>query len=410
MPSATPDPFPPRIVLGVAGGIAAYKSVELLRRLRDAGYHVAPVLTPDATRFVGAVTFSALASEPARTSLFGDTATPIPHTHLGQSADLVVVAPATAHLIARYATGLADDLLTATLLATRAPVLLCPAMHTEMWEQPSVQENLATLRRRGVMVLGPESGPLAGGDVGAGRMAEPQAIFELVERIVGGYRGPLTGRRILVSAGGTREPIDPVRVISNRSSGRQGHAIAEVACRLGATVTLVTTVELELALDVVRSVNVVRVATAAQMHDAMLERTAESDCVIMAAAVADFTVTAVSEKLKKDAGVPRLCFEPTADILYDLVAKRHGGQVIVGFAAETTDVAANALAKLRTKGVDLLVVNDVAAPGAGFEHATNEVVLLDRDEVAETVTLRSKAAVALAILTRVASLLSQGAP
>ena len=409
MPSATPDPSPPRIVLGVAGGIAAYKSVELLRRLRDAGYHVAPVLTPDATRFIGAVTFSALASEPARTSLFGDTATPIPHTHLGQGADLVVVAPATAHLIARYATGLADDLLTATLLATRAPVLLCPAMHTEMWEQPSVQENLATLRRRGVMVLGPESGPLAGGDVGAGRMAEPRAIFELVERIVGGYRGPLTGRRILVSAGGTREPIDPVRVISNRSSGRQGHAIAEVACRLGATVTLVTTVELELALDVVRSVNVVRVATAAQMHDAMLERTAESDCVIMAAAVADFTVTAASEKLKKDAGVPRLCFEPTADILHDLVAKRHGGQVIVGFAAETTDVAANALAKLRTKGVDLLVVNDVAAPGAGFEHATNEVVLLDRDEVAETVTLRSKAAVALAILTRVASLLSQGA-
>jgi phosphopantothenoylcysteine decarboxylase/phosphopantothenate--cysteine ligase len=169
-------------------------------------------------------------------------------------------------------------------------------------------------------------------------------------------------------------------------------------------------VELGLALDVVRSVDVVRVATAAQMHDAMLERTAGSDCVIMAAAVADFTVTAASEKLKKGAGVPRLCFEPTADILHDLVAKRHEGQVIVGFAAETTDVAANALAKLRTKGVDLLVVNDVAAPSAGFEHATNEVVLLDRDEVAETVTLRSKAAVALAILTRVASLLSQGAP
>jgi phosphopantothenoylcysteine decarboxylase/phosphopantothenate--cysteine ligase len=241
-------------------------------------------------------------------------------------------------------------------------------------------------------------------------MAEPEAIFELVERIVRGYRGPLTGQRILVSAGGTREPIDPVRVISNRSSGRQGHAIAEVACRLGAAVTLVTTVDLELALDVVRSVDVVRVATAAQMHDALLERTGESDCVIMAAAVADFTVTSATEKLKKGAGTPQLSFEPTADILHDLVAKRHAGQVIVGFAAETTDVAANALAKLRSKGVDLLVVNDVASPGVGFEHATNEVILLDRDELAETVTLRSKSAVALVILTRVASLLAQGAP
>ncbi|HEY5437986.1 MAG TPA: flavoprotein, partial [Acidimicrobiales bacterium] len=218
MPSATPNSSSPRIVLGVAGGIAAYKSVELLRLLRGAGYFVSPVLTPDATRFVGAVTFSALASEPARTSLFDDPASPIPHTHLGQLADLIVVAPATAHLIARYATGLGDDLLLATLLASRAPVLLCPAMHTEMWEQPSVQENLATLRRRGVMVLGPASGDLAGGDRGVGRLAEPVDIFQMIERIVKGYRGVLTGRRVLVSAGGTREPIDPVRVISNRSS------------------------------------------------------------------------------------------------------------------------------------------------------------------------------------------------
>ena len=410
MPSATPEPSPPRIVLGVAGGIAAYKSVELLRLLRDAGFHVAPVLTPDALRFVGSVTFSALASEPARTSLFGDSTTPIPHTYLGQGADLVVVAPATAHLIARYATGLADDLLTATLLATRAPVLLCPAMHTEMWEQPSVQENLATLRRRGVMVLGPDSGPLAGGDVGAGRMVEPEEIAEVVLRVLRGHHGPLSGRRILVSAGGTREPIDPVRVISNRSSGRQGYALAEVACRLGATVTLVTTVDLALALDTVRRVTVVRVETAAQMHEAMLQRSEESDCVIMAAAVADFTVAAASEKLKKGAGLPTLRFVPTADIVADLVARRRTGQVVVGFAAETTNVAANALAKLRAKGVDLLVVNDVSAPGVGFEHSTNEVVLLDRDEVAETVSLRAKSAIALAILTRVASLLPQGAP
>jgi phosphopantothenoylcysteine decarboxylase/phosphopantothenate--cysteine ligase len=410
MPSATPNSSTPRIVLGVCGGIAAYKSVELLRRLCDAGYHVAPVLTPDATRFVGTVTFSALASEPARTSLYGDPTTPIPHTYLGQSADLIVVAPATAHLIARYAMGLADDLLSATLLATRAPVLLCPAMHTEMWEQPSVQENLATLRRRGVLVLEPESGPLAGGDVGAGRLPEPDTIFHLVDRILRGYRGPLSGRKVLISAGGTREPIDPVRFISNRSSGRQGYALAEVAHRLGAEVTLVSTVDLELALDTVRGIEVVPVQSAAEMHDAMMERLGSSDCVILAAAVADFTLTSASEKLKKDAGPPELHFAPTADIVHDLVAKRRGGQVIVGFAAETTNVAENALAKLRRKGVDLLVVNDVAAPGAGFEHATNEVVLLGRDEVAETVSLRSKADISLVILTRVASLLSQGAP
>ncbi len=409
MPSATPNSSPPRIVLGVAGGIAAYKSVELLRRLRDAGYHVAPILTPDATRFVGAVTFSALASEPARTDLFGDATTPIPHTSLGQSADLVVVAPATAHLIARYAMGLADDLLCATLLATRAPVLLCPAMHTEMWEQPSVQENVATLRRRGVLVLEPATGPLAGGDAGTGRMPEPDDIFMLIERIVRGYRGPLSGRHVLISAGGTREPIDPVRVITNRSSGRQGYALAEVAHRLGARVTLVTTVDLPLALDTVRSIDVVAVQTAAELHAAMLQRTDDADCVIMAAAVADFTVEASDEKLKRHLGVPQLDFVATKDVLGDLVARRHPGQVIVGFAAETSDVVAQALAKLRAKGVDLLVVNDVAAPHVGFEHATNEVTLLDRHEVAETVSLRSKAAISLAILTRVASLLSQGA-
>jgi phosphopantothenoylcysteine decarboxylase/phosphopantothenate--cysteine ligase len=394
----------------VAGGIAAYKAVEVLRLLRDAGYFVSPVLTPDATRFVGAVTFSALASEPVRTSLFRDPNSPIPHTHLGQGADLIVVAPATAHLIARYAAGLGDDLLVATLLASRAPVLLCPAMHTEMWEQPSVQENLATLRRRGVMVLGPVSGALAGGDAGIGRLAEPVDIVEMIERIVKGYRGALTGRKVLVSAGGTREPIDPVRVISNRSSGRQGYALAEVACRLGAEVTLVSTVPLELALDTARAIEVVHVSSAAQMHDAMMERSSDADCVIMAAAVADFTVRPSPVKLKRTTGLPDLVFEPTADVVHDLVAKRHAGQIIVAFAAETNDVEHNGLVKLRHKDVDLLVVNDVAAPGAGFEHSTNEVMILGRDEVAERVSLRSKEAVSLAILTRVASLLDQGAP
>ena len=408
MPCATPD-SPARIVLGVSGGIAAYKSVELLRLLRDEGFFVSPVLTPDATRFVGEVTFSALASEPVRNSLYGDRTTPIPHTFLGQHADVIVVAPATAHLIARYAAGLADDLLTATLLASRAPVLLCPAMHTEMWEQPSVQENLSTLRRRGVLVLEPDVGALAGGDVGAGRMREPKEIAELVKRLVSGFEGPLSGRRVLITAGGTREAIDPVRVISNRSSGRQGYALAEVARRLGATVTLVSSVNLSLALDVVRDVAVVQVQSASEMREEVLTRLADVDVVIMAAAVADFTLKASKEKLKKDQGPPTLHFEPTADIVLDLVAKRSAGQVIVGFAAETANIEQNALTKLRAKGVDLLVVNDVSAPNVGFEHPTNEVVILDREEHVQRVTLRSKEAVSYEILARVASLLSQGA-
>ena len=409
MPYATPSSSP-RIVLGVAGGIAAYKSVDLLRRLRDAGYFVSPVLTPDATRFVGAVTFSALASEPARTSLYGDASTPIPHTYLAQHADLVVVAPATAHLIARYAMGLADDLLSATLLASRTPVLLCPAMHTEMWEQPSVQENLATLRRRGVMVLEPDSGHLAGGDEGPGRMAEPLAILDLVERIVRGYRGELSGRHVVVTAGGTREAIDPVRVLSNRSSGRQGYALAEVAYRLGARVTLIASVELDLALDVARGIDLVRVTSAADMYDAVLAVAPEADAVIMAAAVADFTVRPAEHKIKKSGGVLELKFEPTRDILATLAAARRPGQVLVGFGAESTDVLEHSIEKMRRKPVDLLVVNDVSSPGAGFEHPTNEVMLIGRDERVTRISLRSKEAVSYEILTRVASLLSQGAP
>jgi len=409
MRSATPNSSTPRIVLGVAGGIAAYKSVELLRLLRDKGYHVAPILTPDATRFVGTVTFSALASEPARTSLYGDPTTPIPHTYLGQQASIIVVAPATAHLIARYAMGLADDLLTATLLATKAPVLLCPAMHTEMWEQPSVQENLATLRRRGVLILEPESGHLAGGDEGTGRLPEPEKIAELIEKIVSGHRGVLSGRRVLISAGGTREAIDPVRVLSNRSSGRQGYALAEVACRMGAAVTLVSTVNLPLSLDTVKTVNVVAVESAAQMHEAMNERSEECDVIIMAAAVADFTVRAANEKIKKREGLPALHFEHAPDILADLVAKRHPEQIFVGFAAETSNVLENATAKLKEKGVDLLVVNDVSAPGVGFEHSTNEVVVLAIHEEPMRISLRSKEAISWEILARVASLLPQGA-
>ncbi|MGH9020436.1 MAG: bifunctional phosphopantothenoylcysteine decarboxylase/phosphopantothenate--cysteine ligase CoaBC [Acidimicrobiales bacterium] len=408
MPSATSDRPAPFLVLGVAGGVAAYKSVDLARRLVDAGYHVAPVLTPDATRFVGALTFSALGSEPARVSLFADPSTPIPHTALGRRCDLVVVAPATAHLIARYARGLADDLLSATLLATRAPVLICPAMHTEMWEHPSVQENVATLRRRGVLFLGPAEGRLAGGDVGAGRMAEPEEIAAVVGALLAGRVGELSGRRVLVTAGGTREPIDPVRVITNRSSGRQGTALATVAARWGADVTLVTASELDPAMDVASKVEVVRVDTAAELAAATLERSSDADVVIMAAAVSDFTVVAATTKLKRDQGLPHLELAATTDVVAELVARRQPGQVIVAFAAETTDVARHGAEKLARKGVDLLVVNDVSAPGVGFAHETNEVSILEPDVTAVTVSRRSKEAVATVILARVASIWARG--
>jgi phosphopantothenoylcysteine decarboxylase/phosphopantothenate--cysteine ligase len=239
-------------------------------------------------------------------------------------------------------------------------------------------------------------------------MREPEEIFALVERILRGYRGVLTGRRLLITAGGTREAIDPVRVLTNRSSGRQGHALAEVAQRLGARVTLITSADLALALDVAGAVEVVRVDTAAQMRDETMKRWPQSDAVIMAAAIADFTVAVSKEKLKKDAGAPTLHFEPTVDVVLELVSNRSPGQLVVGFAAESDHVIENALVKLRKKDVDLLVVNDVSAPGAGFEHGTNEVVILDRDEGVQRVSLRSKEAVSLEILSRVASLLPQG--
>jgi phosphopantothenoylcysteine decarboxylase/phosphopantothenate--cysteine ligase len=388
----------PRVVLGVAGGIAAYKAVEVCRRLVDAGVHVMPVLTDDAQRFVGALTFSALASEPARTSLFGGTE-PIPHTQLGQSSDLIVIAPATAKLIGKYAAGISDDLLTATLLATRAPVLVCPAMHTEMWEHPAVQENLATLRRRGVHVLEPEPGRLAGGDVGQGRLADPERIVARILELLATPTGVLSGRRVLVTAGGTREPIDPVRYVGNRSSGKMGHAIAHAARRAGAEVVLVTTAD----RAVGAGIDAVRVETADQMRDVVLERADECDAVIMAAAVADFRPKAVaSEKLKKGDGVPEIVLEPTADILSELGARKRAGQVVVGFAAETERVQEHAAAKLAAKKVDLMVANDVSADDSGFEVDTNRVLVLDAAGRVEALPLLTKDALAEWLVERLA--------
>ena len=381
-----------RIVLGVCGGIAAYKAVEVCRRLVDAGAHVSPVMTESATRFVGEVTFSALASEPVQTSLW-DEASPIPHTRLGQRADLILVAPATARFLADYATGRADDLLTATLLATRAPVIVCPAMHTEMWEHPSVQDNLAVLRGRGVHVVDPESGRLAGGDTGEGRLAEPSSIIAAVERVL--RPADLADREVLVAAGGTREAIDPVRFIGNRSSGKQGHAIAEAAAARGATVRLVTTVD----RPAVGVAEVVRIESAAEMHDAVMQRRGTADIVVMAAAVADFRpIACAEEKLKKRDGVPRVELEPTTDILAELGASKISGQVVVGFAAETTDVAENAARKLTSKGADLIVANDVAAPSVGFEHDTNAVTVLCADGARHDIPLTTKTAIADAVL------------
>jgi phosphopantothenoylcysteine decarboxylase / phosphopantothenate---cysteine ligase len=396
----------PRVVLGVSGGIAAYKAVEICRRLVDAGVHVTPVLTHDATRFVGPLTFSALASEPAQLSLW-DEASPIPHTRLGQQADLIVVAPATAHTLARYAAGLSDDLLMATLLATRAPVIVCPAMHTEMWEHPSVRDNLATLEGRGVEIVPPESGRLAGGDSGEGRLADPAVIVaRVLERLGHDARRDLAGTRIVVSAGGTREPLDPVRFITNRSSGKQGHAVALAAARRGAAVTLVTSSPL--ALPDGSGITRVDVETAADMEEAMGAAADGADVVVMAAAVADFRPKATAgTKLSKEDGLPELVLEPTTDILAGLARRRPPGQVIVGFAAETHDVLERGRRKLERKGVDLLVVNDVSAPGAGFDHDTNAVVILGVDGNVDEVPLTSKDAVGNAVLDRVIAHLNE---
>jgi phosphopantothenoylcysteine decarboxylase/phosphopantothenate--cysteine ligase len=396
------------VVLGVCGGIAAYKVVEVCRRLVDAGVHVTPVLTEEATRFVGAVTFSALASEPAQGSLW-DEASPIPHTRLGQQADLIVVAPATAHTLARYAAGLSDDLLMATLLATRAPVIVCPAMHTEMWEHASVRDNLATLERRGVEIVPPESGRLAGGDSGEGRLADPAVIVaRVLERLGRGSRRDFEGVRVVVSAGGTREPLDPVRFITNRSSGKQGHAIAVAAARRGAAVTLVTSSPLPLPADVAGSVTRIDVETAADMEQAMGESGDAADAIVMAAAVADFRPKASAQnKLSKEDGIPELVLEPTPDILAGLARRRAPGQVVVGFAAETHDAVDRGRRKLERKGVDLLVVNDVSAPGAGFDHDTNAVVILDADGSSSEIPLTSKDAVAEAVLDRVSAHLGE---
>jgi phosphopantothenoylcysteine decarboxylase/phosphopantothenate--cysteine ligase len=387
-----------RVVLGVSGGIAAYKAVEVCRRLVDAGAHVVPVMTKGAERFLGRTTLSALASEPVRTELF-DGPDPIPHTRLGQTADLIVIAPATARVISAYANGLSTDLLTNTLLATRAPVVVCPAMHSEMWEHPAVVDNVETLRRRGVHIVAPETGRLAGGDTGTGRLASPSVIVAVVERVLG--PSDLVGVRVVVSAGGTREPIDAVRVIANRSSGKQGYAIAAEAAMRGALVTLVSTVELAPPAGVM----VERVETASEMQAAVDRLAATADVVVMAAAVADFRPKSVADgKMKKSDGVPEIILEPTPDILAGLGSRKRPGQVLVGFAAETTDLVDNAAAKLRAKRVDFVVANDVSASGVGFGHDTNAVTIVRAGVASRAIEIADKRAIARAVVDEIVAI------
>ena len=381
-----------RIVLGVGAGIAAYKACELLRRLTEAGHQVRVVPTRDSLRFVGAATWAALSGQPATPDTWDDVHE-VPHVRLGQSADLVLVAPATADVLARAAAGMADDLLAAILLTARCPVVFAPAMHTEMWEHPATQANVSTLRSRGCLVLEPAAGRLTGSDSGPGRLPEPAELYEVAIRVLargtGGLRPDLAGRRVVVSAGGTREELDPVRFLGNWSSGRQGYALARTAAARGAEVTLVAA-NVDLADPA--GARVVRVTSACQMREAVMSAAQDADAVVMAAAVADYRPAARSDsKIKKSGAAPepvRLTENP--DILRELSQdRRRPGQVIVGFAAETDGVLQAGQAKLAAKGCDLLVVNQVGA-GLAFGTSDNEAVVLAADGAVAKIPLGPK--------------------
>ncbi|WP_335935762.1 bifunctional phosphopantothenoylcysteine decarboxylase/phosphopantothenate--cysteine ligase CoaBC [Streptomyces sp. PTD5-9] len=370
----------PKVVLGVSGGIAAYKACELLRRLTESGHDVRVVPTGSALKFVGEATWSALSGHPVATEVWDDVHE-VPHVRIGQGADLVVVAPATADTLARAAHGLADDLLTNTLLTARCPVVFAPAMHTEMWEHPATRENVATLRRRGAVVVEPAVGRLTGADTGKGRLPDPGEIFEVCRRVLA--RGPvgpdLAGRHVVISAGGTREPLDPVRYLGNRSSGKQGYALARTAVARGARVTLV---EANTQLPDPAGADVVHVGTAVQLREAVLKAAADADAVVMAAAVADFrpAAYATGKIKKKDGEEPApVALVRNPDILAEVAAERaRPGQIVVGFAAETDDVLAHGREKLRRKGCDLLVVNEVGERRT-FGSEDNEAVVLAAD-------------------------------
>jgi phosphopantothenoylcysteine decarboxylase/phosphopantothenate--cysteine ligase len=400
----------PTVVLGVGGGIAAYKTCELLRLLTESGHDVRVVPTRSALTFVGAPTWAALSGHPVTSEVWDDVHD-VPHVRIGREADLVVVAPATADLLAKAAHGLADDLLTNVLLTARCPVLMAPAMHTEMWLHPATQANVATLRSRGVVVLDPAVGRLTGADTGPGRLPEPGEIFAACRAALHRPDRPhdLAGRTVVVSAGGTREHLDPVRFLGNRSSGRQGYALATTALARGAAVTLVAA---NVGLPDPAGATMVRVVSAEELHKAMLEAAADADVVVMAAAVADFRPAAPQQsKIKKGAGEPSaIPLVRTPDVLAELAATRpRPGQVVVGFAAETGDADGDVLthgrAKLAAKGCDLLVVNEVGAD-TGFERPDNAAVILGADGTEREVPNGPKEALAHVVWDLVADRLT----
>jgi phosphopantothenoylcysteine decarboxylase / phosphopantothenate---cysteine ligase len=392
-----------RVLLGVTGGIAAYKAAHLARLLRERGANVQVVMTPAATRFVGSDTFAALTGNPVHSDAFEQTEAVL-HVRLAREADVAVIAPATANVLGKLALGLADDLLTSTLLELSAPVVVAPAMHSGMWANPATRRNMDSLRGRGVAVVGPVEGPLAAGDEGMGRMAEPEEIVEAVQDAVAGRGGPLSGHRILVTAGPTQEPIDAVRFIGNRSSGRMGYAVAEEAARRGAEVHLVAG---PVAVPDPPGVHVDHVETAEQMRAMVLAGFERADAVVKAAAVADWRPKEhVEGKLKKEAGAPEMLLEPTPDILREL-GEAKGERILVGFAAETENLEAAGREKLRGKHLDLIVVNEVGRPGTGFEYETNTALILSADGRDEPRREWTKTELAAAICDRLAALLSR---
>lgn len=387
------------VVLGVTGGIAAYKACELTSRLRKAGAQVYVILTKNACQFVSPLTFETLSNHPAVTDTFARPTTwEVEHIALAKRADVFVIAPATANIIAKLAHGIADDMLSTTVLATRAPVLAAPAMNTGMWTNAATRENVETLRRRGVRFIGPEAGFLACGDEGAGRMSEPEAIFGAVRDILCPVRD-MEGLRVLVTAGPTQEKIDPVRFISNRSSGKMGYAIAQEAAKRGAEVTLVSgPANLQAPMDVKR----VSILSTQDLYDEMTLRCPDADIVIQAAAPADFTPESVADqKIKKQGGEQLvLTLKQTPDVAAQVGKLKKPGQTLVGFAAETQDVLSNAEKKLAKKNLDMIVANDVTAPGAGFDVDTNIVTFVTRIG-RETLPCLPKAQVAKELLDRV---------
>jgi phosphopantothenoylcysteine decarboxylase / phosphopantothenate---cysteine ligase len=392
-----------RVLLGVGGGIAAYKVCELLRRLKENGHQVRVIPTREALRFVGEPTWAALSGEPVSSEVWSNVEE-VPHVRLGQGADLLLVAPATADLLAKAAHGIADDLLTNALLTVRCPVVFAPAMHTEMWDHAATRANVATLRARGAIVVEPAVGRLTGADTGRGRLPDPAELYETARRVLarGVVEADLTGRHVVVSAGGTREPIDPVRFIGNRSSGLQGYALARTAVARGARVTLVAA---NVALPDPAGAEVVPVGSAAELRGAVLKAAADADAVVMAAAVADFRpADYAATKIKKtgDSEVAPIGLTRNADVLVELVGSRRPGQVIVGFAAETDRVMEHGREKLARKGCDLLVVNQVG-DGLTFGRPDNAAVVLGSDGSSVEVARGPKEALADVVWDQVAA-------